>query len=555
MAVALLRGEPLGAASLSVDDAGHVSRERLAQAVRRQLGAELRTVLARRGLSLPRSLPLSGVPTESDGGANGGQRRRSVSVVVTTCRDTGALERCLESVLASEYDEFEVIVVENRPGSSDTLRMLGERFPADPRLRYVDESARGLSRARNAGLALAEGELVAFTDDDVIVDPAWIQRSVKAFDRARDIGCVTGLILPIELETDAQVLLEQFARFGKGFRRRTYRLAWAGGGESPYLFTPGAIGSGANTVLRTDLARQLGGFDTRLGAGTPAACGEDLDVYIRVLRAGRAVVYDPSAIVWHGHPDGGAPVRRHVYRYGVGLGAMLAKQLVTGPDRRELLRAVPAGVRYALKPAAGKNAGKTGHYPPRLDRRERVGMLMGPAAYLMSRFVTTIRRRPTNARPAAVAGGASYVERLVLSGGKTIEVASFADVASPPGPRARHTTRHIKHRTRVGGGLTSPARRGLSAVAASACVLTPLSLALGLPAALTLSAGLVLLLALAATYVPAVIARLHPPRTYGGERATMAATWQSAIDHGATMIAALVGWARRQLGRTRAHFR
>jgi O-antigen biosynthesis protein len=293
--------------------------------------------------------------------------------------------------LVCDYDEFEVIVVENRPGSSATLRMIAERFAEEPRLRYVEESSPGLSRARNAGLRVAEGEVVAFTDDDVIVDSAWIRRCAKAFERADDVACVTGLILPRELQTCSQLLLEQFAGFGKGFRRRTYRLREARGADPLFPYTPGMIGSGANTVLRADVGRHLGGFETRLGAGTPARGGEDLELYIRLLYEGYAIAYEPGAIVWHEHPDGTARLRRQVYGYGVGLGAMLTQQLVAGPERSALLRAVPAGISYARDPGSRKNALKRADYPRRLDWLERVGMVVGPAAYIASAVMATRR--------------------------------------------------------------------------------------------------------------------------------------------------------------------
>ena len=222
--VVRLDGDPVGAAVVAVDATGTVARDRLGFELSRQLGVELGGASARCATPAP-------------------GRRRSVSVVVTTCCDPVALEPCVESILACDYDDFEVIVVENRPSSSATRLMLAERFTSESRLRYVEEGYPGLARARNAGLACADGEVVAFTDDDVVVDRAWIRRCSKAFDHAPDVACVTGLILPRELETDSQLLLEQFARFGKGFRRRTYRLPEARKADPLFPYTPGVIGS------------------------------------------------------------------------------------------------------------------------------------------------------------------------------------------------------------------------------------------------------------------------------------------------------------------------
>ncbi|HEY1275153.1 MAG TPA: glycosyltransferase [Thermoleophilaceae bacterium] len=384
-----------------------------------------------------------------------------MSVVVTTCGGPDSLERCLRSILSCDYDAFEVIVVENRPGSGATGRMLSERFGDSDALRYIEEPRPGLSLARNAGLAAADGDLVAFTDDDTVVDPGWIGRFVEAFERDPDVDCVTGLILPLELETESQLLLEQFAGFGKGFQRRVHRL---GGG---YPYSPGSIGSGANTILRTAAARELEGFDPALGAGTRAEGGEDLDLYIRLMLAGRAIAYEPRAIVWHEHPGGPQRLRRQVYRYGVGLGATFAKQLFVGPARLELLRSTPVGVRHALDPSSRKNAGKTAAYPRRLDWLERAGMLAGPAAYLASAAATSRRLRREDATDASV-------QHVFLGEGRSVEVTSFG------------------RGTPVAGG-TGPAGRAVTVAATLACVAAPLTVALGLPAALRFPAVLAML--------------------------------------------------------------
>jgi GT2 family glycosyltransferase len=406
LAIARLEGDPLGIAVVSLEREGSVSRDRLALELRCQLEIELSEALARIGLAHP------------GGGARGNAHHRSVSVVVTTCQKPHLLSSCLRSILDCDYDDFEVIVVENRPDSPGTRLMLAEEFGDESRVRYVEEPARGLASARNAGLAWADGELVAFTDDDVVVDRWWIGRAAEAFDRGDDVACVTGLILPLELETEAQLLLEQFMALGKGFSRQTYRLPETLC-EYPLLpYTPGVIGSGANTVLPTDVARRLGGFDPHLGTGTPAVGGEDLDLYIRLLQEGHTVAYEPSAIVWHTHADGMASVRRQVYRYGIGLAATLTKQVIAGPDRRGLVRAVPAGVRYLRDPTSRKNVGKAAGYPRRLDWLERLGMLVGPAAYLTS-VIRPMRCRVSRpSRLTSADGHALRTERLTHPTGR-----------------------------------------------------------------------------------------------------------------------------------------
>jgi len=454
LAVARLEGDPVGAGTFAVGPAGQVPRQQLEFGLRRKLIERG----ARRGLLAGRWNPPS----------------TPVSVVVTTCCNPLPLERCLRSLLACNYANLEVIVVENRPGSAATRRMLATRFDASADLRYVEEPRPGLSRARNAGLAVTTGDLVAFVDDDTILDPDWIERFARRFEWSPDVACVTGLILPLELETESQLLLEQFAGFGKGFEPRTHRLRVRDNGAPMYPYAPGAIGSGANTILRRSVALELGGFEPTLGAGTPAVGGEDLDMYMRLLLRGQAIAYEPSAIVWHEHPDGPELLRSQVYRYGVGLGATFAKQLFQGPARRELIRAVPAGLRYANDPQSRKNAAKGDDYPRRLDWIERAGILSGSVAYALSATGGRLRRRSKPAPEALT----PFRQLVRLPSGRSVEVASFRD-GEPRGTRAvlsrSPTPEHL-----------------LTALAVAACVVAPLAVALGLPSGVRLAAILAL---------------------------------------------------------------
>ena len=473
LAVARLDGEVVGTAALQVDLSGKVTRDRLARGLRGQLEPELREAFSERGLPLPRSFPRTGIPRRRSHRPRAARRHRPpVTVVVATCGRPDSVERCVGSVLACEYSNAEIVVVENRPGSEATRQMLLSRFAHEPSLRYVEEPRAGASRARNAGLAVAEGDIVAFVDDDVVVDPAWLEHCVRAFEAADDIACVTGLILPLTLESQSQLLLEQFATFGKGFHRKVYRLPDARSQDPLFPYTAGSIGSGANTAVLREAARELGGFDSTLGPGTPAAGAEDLDLYVRLLQAGHCVVYEPSALVRHEHPRGMKRLGRQAYRYGVGMGALLGKQLVRGPDRSRLVRAVPAGVRYALDPGSRKNTAKPEGFPRRLDWLERLGMLVGPLAYVMSALWALLRRPPGLVRgePAAV-----YTAWLALRGRRPIELRVFVDRAA---------------RRAVGATRT---QRSLVMTAALACVAAPLLVVVGAPPVVRLPAVLALM--------------------------------------------------------------
>jgi GT2 family glycosyltransferase len=287
-------------------------------------------------------------------------------------------------VLRHANGAFEVIVVENRPAGSEVEQSLRAAFGDRPEVRYVEQVQPGLSSARNAGLAAARGRYVAFIDDDITVDEYWMRSIRAAFASSRDLACLTGPILPSELHTEGQILLEQFAAFSKGLTRRRFNTA--SGQEIPlFPYAAGHFGSGANMVFRADVLRRIGGFDVHLGTGTSARGGEDLDICVRLIQAGETIMYEPDAIVWHRHPETLRSLRRQALGYGVGLGAMLTKHLVAGEDRLALVRMIPAGARYLVSRGSRKNAFKRAEFPASLTRIERLGLLWGPAAYLLSR--------------------------------------------------------------------------------------------------------------------------------------------------------------------------
>jgi GT2 family glycosyltransferase len=390
LVMARIGEQPIGVATFSLENTTRIERARLRAGIDAQLGSAL-SAATRRLTSCASPSPRPTAPGDDVPGL--ARMPPLVSVVVVTCGSVTALERCVRSVLRSDYDALEIVVVDNRPQRPGTGQMLALQFRHERRLRYVDEPRRGASYARNAGLCNARGDVVAFVDDDVVVDPGWMRANVDALTRGGGAACCTGLILPLELETESQILLEQFAAFGKGFSAKRYRLPEARAQDPLLPYTVGSIGSGASMAFLARIARELGGFDTALGPGTPATGAEDLDILLRVLRAGQTVAYEPRALVWHQHPDGISRLRRQAYRYGIGLGAMLTKHLLVGPQRRDLVRATPSGVRYALRPTSRKNAGKPAGFPRQLTWLERAGILAGPVAYVLSVASRARRRR------------------------------------------------------------------------------------------------------------------------------------------------------------------
>ena len=257
----------------------------------------------------------------------------SVTVAICTKDRSERLSRLLGSL--SELDTpppgttpLDVLVVDNAPSDNTTRGVVEQRAE----VRYVVEPKPGLDFARNTALANARGDLLAFLDDDVTVDPGWLNGLYAAAANNPDAGGFTGLVMPFALATDAQVLFESHGGFGRGFDRLLHRQEKM---KSP-LFPLGAggIGAGCNMAFRRDLLNELGGFDNALDTGRPLPGGGDLDIFYRVLRSGNPMAYEPSYAVYHEHRQTMAQLRHQYMTWGLGFMAYLTKCRRTDPELR-----------------------------------------------------------------------------------------------------------------------------------------------------------------------------------------------------------------------------
>lgn len=317
-----------------------------------------------------------------------------VTVVIPTVGRSpvlGELVRTLVSGLAptvgctGQGRPAAVVVVDNDPEGRPVAPRFAREF-ADDDVRVVTAGRRGAAHARNVGAAAARTPIVAFLDDDVVVDPGWMQGVLRGFGRDTAVQCVTGLITPAALDTAAQVRLQQFGGFDKGTKPRLFDLAEHAAPHPLYPYLPGMYGSGANFAMRRDVFEALGGFDERLGPGTATRGGEDIDLLMRTVLGGHLLAYEPQAMVRHHHPTTDADLRTTVFGYGLGLGAVLWKQSGERRARRDLVRRVPQGMRYLLAGSSPKNARIRGEgYPASLRVAELAGIVSAPLGYARSR--------------------------------------------------------------------------------------------------------------------------------------------------------------------------
>jgi GT2 family glycosyltransferase len=229
----------------------------------------------------------------------------------------------------------------------------------------------------------ARGDIVAFTDDDTIVDAGWLEGIRVGFGRADDVACVTGLVPAAELTTVEQEIFEGVCGWSSNLVSEVYRLRdreWRG---SLFPLSAGRFGTGANFALDRHVLDDVGGFDEALGAGTRAKGGEDLDAFVQVLLTGQALAYEPSAIVWHFHRRERSELRSQMFGYGAGLAAYLTKQLLDRRTRRQLIVGAAHGAAAFFR---ARQSGPEAHLTADLVAAEVSGLLWGPFAYALGRF-------------------------------------------------------------------------------------------------------------------------------------------------------------------------
>lgn len=336
-----------------------------------------------------------------------------ISVIIATHNRISTLSVCMESLVALDYPNYEIIVVDNAPRDEKTADFMRDHYGDNPIVRYVREDMAGLATAHNAGVPAASHELLVFTDDDVVVDSQWLKAYARAFAAGTNVGCVTGMIFPIEMETPAQMLIEQYGGFNKGFARRFFDLGPNRPDNPLFPYAAGSFGSGANMAFTKQALQAIGGFDDALGAGSKGVGGDDLASFFDVVSAGYQLVYEPAAIVHHRHHDKYETLCKTMYGYGVGLTAFLTKTIVDKPSRlfTFIVRA-PQGVYYALSGSSAKNQGKVADYPAELTTLERKGMLYGPIAYIKSRRYVNKRKRERAEKAAFAATGSKAATAL-----------------------------------------------------------------------------------------------------------------------------------------------
>lgn len=240
-----------------------------------------------------------------------------LNIVVATRNRSANLRSLVESLLSlgpSSDFKWDIWIIDNNSSDEtpELVRSLATREPT--RIHYILETNPGKSFALNRGIRESSGEVVAFTDDDCIPGPHWLENISHEFATRSDLGIVGGRVelydvrdLPITIRTSRE------------------RLVLSNGADV-FSFI-----AGCNMAIRREVLDKVGEFDTKLGPGSPADAADDPDYVYRAFRMGTSVEYVPDILVFHNHGrrsqfDAKALTRNYLR----GRGSFYAKHILGG---------------------------------------------------------------------------------------------------------------------------------------------------------------------------------------------------------------------------------
>lgn len=213
------------------------------------------------------------------------KRESRLSIVIVTYNRYSDLVDCLDSIMRMNYPPSEIIVVDS--SSDDDTWKTKEQYP----IRFVSIKEKSMVKARNIGSSLAEGDIIAFVDDDVLVHRKWSQFLIETYS-SNKIGGVGGRVIPNGAKEDYHYKVKK-VDVGKIFK-----TGLVIGNYDTLLESPIEVDAliGCNMSFRKGVMKKVGGFDENFEGN---CFRDDTDYCIRVRKQGYKLLYQPKALVWH----------------------------------------------------------------------------------------------------------------------------------------------------------------------------------------------------------------------------------------------------------------
>jgi cellulose synthase/poly-beta-1,6-N-acetylglucosamine synthase-like glycosyltransferase len=210
-----------------------------------------------------------------------------VSVLVATCERQVKLKQLIGSLANSSFKSYELIIIDQSdvPISRQELIQVSEQICA---LRYLHcPEKRNKSHALNIAIGLAHGSILAFTDDDCIVDKDWLQNIHQQYKSDGELVGLFGKINPCCPELNRGKFCPSIISRTKVYTTNTFCIHWQ------------KLGFGANMAFRKKEIMSVNGFRECLGPGSIGRAAEDADLCLRLLSKGNKIMYQPSLMIEH----------------------------------------------------------------------------------------------------------------------------------------------------------------------------------------------------------------------------------------------------------------
>ena len=243
------------------------------------------------------------------------RKAANISVAIPTLNRPAELTRCLEALLQGTVLPTEVLIINQGEDSlvAQVIKRLRSQYSVP--IIHCSQSPKGLSAARNFASSQVHCPVIAFTDDDCVPASNWLAHIDQIMMAFPTLDGVTGSILPLEQpSSDLFPISIRTGRQSKTFQGRT--LPWH-------------VGSGGNFAIKQNSLLGAGGYDERLGVGSPGQAAEDTDLFYRLLRAGAVIQYEPKVVVYHERQEA-TRLLQSFWSYSYGIGAFTAKHIRKG---------------------------------------------------------------------------------------------------------------------------------------------------------------------------------------------------------------------------------
>ena len=237
-----------------------------------------------------------------------GRMKTFVSIVIPAFNAERTIGPCIESLMALDFakDRYEIIVVNN--GSSDGTGRIIDRYPVTG----IREPKKGPAAARNAGIRMAGGKIIAFTDADCVADRNWL-KELLVMAAEEEIGCFVGEFAG---QPDRRIVARYYSDRALISQRKL-------------LFDAHPGAAGGNIAYRSTVFDAVGMFDESF------LKGEDGEMYRRMDRHGRfSTCYNQKAVVYHRHPASVRHLLSRSYGEGTGVSKLRLKHAADFPLRK-----------------------------------------------------------------------------------------------------------------------------------------------------------------------------------------------------------------------------